>query len=381
MALVACASKPRDDGARFAQALAQLRRGAYDSAATAFAELATSRDSTIAMSARRHYVRALSERGRYDDAEALARRYGGTELLVPLGDLLRTRGRLAQSESVFVQASQRSKDSLTATLRLGELRLDRGDRAGAARIFGRFIDIYNSRGTRLTSAELLAVARAVRYLGADDPQLFKDALRAYDAAIAADSGNVEARVELGEMFLEKYNSPDARQMFAGVLRENSSQPRALLGMARVLAFHGTPGADSLVRRSLAVNERLAEARLMLARLRLDSEDYDAAEREVAAALETDPGSPVAHALIAASRYMRDDKKGFDEASRRALERDPRSVVLHTTLAEVASRNRRYQDAVEFARRAVMQDSTSAGAQGALGMNALRVGRFDTARVH
>src|SRR5687767_14749252 len=383
MAIVACAAdKPADDVARLAQARAQLQRGAYDSAATAFAELADSRDSTIAVSARRDHVRALSERGRYDDAEATARRYGGTELLVPLGDLLRTRGRLAQAESVYVlAASQRSKDSLTATLRVGELRLDRGDRVGAARVFSRFIDIYNSRGNRLTSSELLAVARACRYLGADDPQLFKDALRAYDAAIAADSGNVEARVELGEMFLEKYNSPDARQMFAGVLRENPSQPRALLGMARVLAFDGTPGADSLVGRSLAVNARLAEARLMLARLRLDSEDYDAAEREAAAALETDPGSPVAHALIAASRYMRDDRKGFDEASRRALERDARSVILHTTLAEIASRNRRYQEAVDFARRAVGQDSGSSLARGALGLNALRVGRFDTARVH
>jgi tetratricopeptide (TPR) repeat protein len=278
-------------------------------------------------------------------------------------------------------AAQRSKDSLTATLRLGEVRMDRGDRTGAARIFDRFIDIYNSRGSRLTSSELLAVARACRYLGADDPQLFKDALRAYDAAIAADSGNVEARVELGEMFLEKYNGPDARQMFAGVLRENPSQPRALLGMARVLAFDGAPGADSLVRRSLAVNARLVEARLMLARLRLDSEEYDDAEREAARALDTDPGSPVAHALIAGSRYMRDDRKGFEEASRRALERDPRSVILHTTLAEIASRNRRYQDAVDFARRAVVQDSGSSLARGALGMNALRVGRFDTARVH
>src|SRR5687768_7730646 len=381
MALVACASKPRDDGARFAQALAQLRRGAYDSAATTFGELANSRDSTIAIGARRNHVRALSERGRYDDAEAFARRYGGTELFVPLGDLLRTRGRLAQSESLYVLAAQRSKDSLTGTLRLGELRMDRGDRTGASRIFGRFIDIYNSRGTRLNSAELLAVARAVRYLGADDPQLFKDALRAYDAAIAADSGNVDARIELGEMFLEKYNAPDARQMFAGVLRENSSQPRALLGMARVLSFDGVPGADSLVRRSLAVNSRLVEARLMLARLRLDSEDYDMAEREAAAALEVDSGSPAAHALIAASRYMRDDRKGFEEASRRALERDPRSVILHTTLAEIASRNRRYQEALDFARRAVVQDSGSSLARGALGLNALRVGQFDTARVH
>src|SRR5688572_10053752 len=343
IALVACgARKPKDDTTQLAQARALLLRGAYDSAATVFGQLATSQDTTIAASARRLHVRALAERGRYDEAEALARRYGGKELLVPLGDLLRTRGRLPQAESVYVlAASQQAKDSLTAALRIGELRLDRGDRTGAARTFNRFIDIYNSRGSRLNSTELLAVARAVRFLGADDPQLFKDALRAYDAAIAADSGNVDARIELGEMFLEKYNAPDARQMFASVLRENSSQPRALLGMARVLSFDGAPGADSLVRRSLAVNSRLVEARLMLARLRLDSEDYDMAEREAAAALEVDSGSPAAHALIAASRYMRDDRKGFDEASRRALERDPRSVILHTTLAEIASRNRRY----------------------------------------
>ena len=387
IALVACAAaSPEDDAARLTRARAQLRRGAYDSAAATFADLAASRDPSIALVARRHHLRALAERGRYDDAEAAAKRYRaeprGEELLVPLGDLLRLRGRLADAESAYVLAvSRRTTDSLTARLRTGEVRLERGDRAGANRVFDAFIDIYNARRERLTSAELLAVARACRHLGANDPQLFKDALRAYDAAIATDSGNVDARVELGEMFLEKYNGPDARQMFAGVLRENPSHPRALLGVARAMSFDGAPGADSLVKRSLTTNPRLFDARLMLARLRLDAEDYDEAEREAARALETDPGNPVAHALVAASRYMRDDRRGFEEASRRALERDPRSVLLHTTLAEVASRNRRYQDAVEFSRKAVAQDSASSLAQGSLGMNALRVGRFDTARVH
>ena len=387
LVVVACAaSAPADDPARLAAARAQLARGAYDSAGAAFADLASSRDSAVAAAARRLHVRTLATRGRYDDAEHAARRYrdevGGTSMLVPLGDLMRVRGRLVEAESLYAAAvSRRAPDSLTAKLRMGEILLDRGDRAGAARIFDQFIDSYNARAARLTSAELLAVARACRHLGASDPQLFKDALRAYDAAIAADSGNIDARVELGEMFLEKYNGPDARQMFAGVLRQNPSEPRALLGMARVLVFDGAPGADSLVKRSLAVNEKLIDARLMLARLRLDSEDYEDAEREASRALQTDPGNPTAQALIAASRYMRDDRKGFEEASRRALERDSRSVILHTTLAEVASRNRRYQDGLTFARQAVRQDSASSVAQGSLGMNALRVGQFDTARVH
>jgi tetratricopeptide (TPR) repeat protein len=380
-ALVACgAMKPRDDQSRLADARALHLRGSYDSAAAEFGRLASSNDSAIARAARTAHVRVLAELGRYDDAASLAARYGGAALQLPLGDIHRARGRLAEAETAYTGAL-RSADSLTAQLRLAELRFDRGDQAGAARVFDRFIDIYNTRSTRLTSAELLSVARAVRYLGAGDPQLFRDALRAYDAAIAADSANFDARVELGEMFLEKYNGPDARQMFAGVLRRNQAHPRALLGMARALEFDGTPGADSLVRRSLAVNPQLIGARLMLARLRLDGESYEEAELEAGKALGTDPGDPTAHALVAASRYMRNDRRGFEESSRRSLERNPRSVVLHTTLAEVASRNRRYDDAVDFARRAVAQDTASSLARGALGLNALRIGMFDTARVH
>ena len=118
MVFVACAAgEPQDDEARLAHALGQLRRGAYDSAAAALAELATSRDSTIAVSARRHHVRALSERGRYDEAEALARRYGGTELLVPLGDLLRTRGRLAPAESESANTQNRHARRLERSFR------------------------------------------------------------------------------------------------------------------------------------------------------------------------------------------------------------------------------------------------------------------------
>jgi tetratricopeptide (TPR) repeat protein len=137
MALVACAAmKSRDDQSRLAEARALLLRGSYDSAAAEFGRLASSSDSGIARSARLHHVRALAERGRYDEAESAARRYGGPDLLVPLGDIHRLRGRLSQADSAYAQA-RRSNDSLTAALRLGELRLDRGDRAASSRVFDR----------------------------------------------------------------------------------------------------------------------------------------------------------------------------------------------------------------------------------------------------
>ena len=66
--------------------------------------------------------------------------------------------------------------------------------------FDRFIDIYNNAagGAAFTSDELAAVATAVEYLGANDPQLFKDALKAYDRAVVADPFNTAARDRLGE---------------------------------------------------------------------------------------------------------------------------------------------------------------------------------------
>ena len=54
------------------------------------------------------------------------------------------------------------------------------------------------------------MAGAVRHLGRRDPQLFKDALKAYDEALAEDSLDVDAQVALGELFLEKYNSGEAK---------------------------------------------------------------------------------------------------------------------------------------------------------------------------
>ena len=47
----------------------------------------------------------------------------------------------------------------------------------------------------------LAVGRAVRYLGRTNPDLFQDALRAYDEAAAADPGWMEPMRRAGDLFL------------------------------------------------------------------------------------------------------------------------------------------------------------------------------------
>src|SRR6185437_13416890 len=128
-------------------------------------------------------------------------------LWTPLGETLLLRRKRLEAESAFVHATEaHAPDSLTAAVDLAELHFDRGEHDRAYKEFDRFIDVYNTTlGASLTSAELVDVATAVEYLGANDPQLFNDALKAFERALSVEPGNSDARVKLGELFLRKYN--------------------------------------------------------------------------------------------------------------------------------------------------------------------------------
>ena len=109
------------------------------------------------------------------------------------GEILIARGKRAAAESAWVRAvTGHASDSLTAAVNLAVLHYDEGDRDRAMKEFDRFIDVYNSSSDHLTSQEFTAVAIACRYLGENDPQLFKDALKAFDRAISADEGECRA---------------------------------------------------------------------------------------------------------------------------------------------------------------------------------------------
>ena len=131
-------------------------------------------------------ARQAMRAGRYEEAIRLlqpAVDRGETRPAVLLGDALSAIGRLTEAEQAYRRAAARSgSDSLVAALRLAELKERGGDWAGARRDYRRFISVYNT-ASGLSSEALAAVAEAVRHLGREDPQLFQDALRAYDQAV------------------------------------------------------------------------------------------------------------------------------------------------------------------------------------------------------
>lgn len=376
----ACARQPSDPYEAW-------RTGDYDAAISGFHGLARQAGSDP----RPHiaHIRVLMEVGRYEDAVDAARDAGAdhaTAVANTLGEALMALGRMEEAEAAFrTSIDGRAADAVVAELNLALLRYHSGRVDDAMAAFDRFIDIYNG-AERLVADELTAVATAVRHLGAREPDLFRDALRAFDEAIAAaasenalPSSRFEPRIRLGELLLEKYNSPDAQETFGEVLQVNPNHPAALLGRARARYFDGTPEAMELVRRALEVNPNLVPARVFLARLLIDFEDYEAAFEEVERALEVNPRALDALATVAAIHYLRGDEAAFENARQRALALNPAFADLYNLAAELAVRQRQYAGAVTLARRAIQLDATSWRGWGLLGLNQLRTGDVAEAR--
>lgn len=326
-------------------------------------------------------VRALAEAGRLEEAERLARS-SSKVLTVPLGEVLLLRGKLVQAESTFTAAVRGNlPEHRSAEAALAELAARVGDRATAQRRAEALVTAYERDGARWSAADKTAAARAYVVLGEGDAAAVRDALRAFDAAVAQDSSALEPRLRTGELFLDRYNAPDARASYESVLQRVPEQPRALLGLAKVLAFEGSSEAFTLVRRSLAANAALVPAEVLVGGLYLDAEEYDSAGAAASRALTTDSASVSAWALLGATRWLREDSAGFARA-RAGVERvHPRPAEFYAAVAEAAARHRRYGEAVRFGREGVALDSSSSHALGVLGLNELRTGAMEAGRAH
>jgi len=379
-----CAQESASDAspAALARAREAYQTGDYGAAVRAYQALARSRPDDPRGA--RGWARSLAATGEYEAAldalgEAAADGTPGAELGRVRASILRTLGRTGEAETSLRGAINSSaSDATLARLELGELLWRRGDRDEATTIFDGFIDYYNA-ALDPSSAELAAVGTALTYLGDRDSQLFHDAVRAFDRAIAADDEDPDPKVALAELFLSRYDSRTAAGLLGEAMNRNPGHAGALLARARRAKFDGSYEAIELTEKSLETNPRDPTARAFLAGLYLDLEDVGRAESEARRALETNPSSLEAWTELAATAHMRADTAAFEEARDRVLALDPTYSQLYETLAEVAYRTHRYQDAVGFAKEAIGLDPTSWSAYAALGLNQLRVGDLPAAR--
>jgi tetratricopeptide (TPR) repeat protein len=356
------------------------RSGNYDQAVSGYEALTRQPNAPAAV----HRERALLllELGRYEEAEqaltAASTGPAAAQLAGVLGQVLMARGKNAEAEAALRRASSsNAPDRNVAKLDLAVLLWQKGEREEAFPMFDSYIDLYNEQRDRLSAEELMAVGDAVRYVAVTNPVLFEDALHAYDRAAAADAGDLRPGIRAGELFLEKYQAPDAHESFDAVLQVNERHPRALLGKAEVLGFDGNDTeAMQRVQQALEVAPDYPEARTFLARLHLKLEEYEEARAEVERALAVNPASLDALSVLAATHFLSGDVASYERTRDRALALNPRYPDLYNTVAALAVDTRQYHKGVELAAQAVALDSTSWWGWGILGINQLRIGLID-----
>ncbi len=368
-ALLQLAFRGEAGGQTLDQALSQLRSGEYDAAIPALRELAAPMGTApfgvtaeSRLAAYVSYVRALS-----------------LELANSIGEVLYEVGRVDEALEHFEHAWRGgARDRHTARLNRAILEWTYRDRDVALTEFDSFIDLYNDAAS-LSARELTAIATAVRYLGIADHELFQDALRAYDEAIAADPGDLKPRILVGELFLEKYDGTEADTSLKEVLSRNPKHPRALLGMARAMEFNGTVGVMARVKEALEHNPNLVAARVFKTWLHLEVENHNEARTEVEAALAVNPVSLEALSALAASHYLRGELSDYERVRDRVRELSPGYADIYNDIAELSVKSRKYHEAAQLVSEAIALDPRSWRAHGILGMNQLRLGQMEEGR--
>ena len=183
----------------------------------------------------------------------------------------------------------------------------------------------------------------------------------------------------GELFLEKYNNPDALRSFQDALQLDEDWAPALVGTARVLANENPPAARGAVERALGVDESNVAAHLFVAELELGDRNRGAAGASIERALEVNPRSLEALSLRAAVAWLEDRADDFAAEVERVLAINPAYGDVYRIAGSQTARAYRFPEAVSLVRRALEVEPGNTRAWADLGMHLLRTGDEPAAR--
>ena len=201
----------------------------------------------------------------------------------------------------------------------------------------------------------------------------RDAKNLYVNAEKAGGDTVPIETELGELFREKDNPPEALKSFNMVLEADPQWAPADAGLARLFQDEDPAKSADAASKAIAIDPGLADPHLLLASLDLDQDRNADATAELNKVLAINPSQLEAHALLAATAYVKDDKAGYDAEVNRALQINPTYGEVYRVTGEQAASHYRFQEAAALARKALQLDPSNTQAEADLGMHLLRIG--------
>jgi tetratricopeptide (TPR) repeat protein len=314
--------------------------------------------------------------GRHSEALAAAKLAAGTpaqksEALRLQGESYLRTGKLAEARTALAGALQANPKNTHARADLGRLYHNTGQKALMEQTLQVFLDDFAHGSFEKAGApELTDLAIAAHTL-----EMWQDANEQFRLASEKDPAYLRASLEWGDLFQEKYRPGEAQKSYEAVLKINPNHPLALLGMARLqlIGKYDVRGATQYADRALAQNPHLVEAMDVKAGLFLDNEEYGPAEALLHQALAINPNHLEAQTLLAASRYLQDDRAGFEAIRASVLKIHPHYGDFFAGVSEYVVKQHRYQDAIDLNQQAISLAPDNERALVALGTGYLRMG--------
>jgi Tfp pilus assembly protein PilF len=310
--------------------------------------------------------------GKRADAERLATARGASDpaAAVLLAQLASARGKYSDAQAMLEPIVVREPAG-DAALELALLYRTIGRSGDAQPIF---TAVYRQGTSSSDPASLLRAGRAAHALNRprEAKTFFLEAGRA-----GGDTAMIETAY--GRLLLEKFNPAGALESFQAALTADPEWAPAIAGVARVFEDEDPPKAADAAAKAIAIDPDLADARLLLAGLHLDSDRDAEARAEIDKVLAFNPQQLEAHAMLAAMAYVKDDQATYNREVAKTLEINPSYGEVYRLTGQHAASHYRFDEAAVLAEKALTLDPTSSRAAGDLGMHLLRTGDETGAR--
>ena len=355
----------------------QFMSGDYAGAAMSFAAAMKSPAGQEEAAAWRS--RCLEEVGEYDKASEFLRAQPllKTSALLHnrLGEMELRLGNYRDAHLQLLEAFRLDPRDLSTRLNLAISQWHAGQRTAARGKFLTILDDYRSTAS-MSAEQLVIVARAAVYLERE-----QDANRLFQQATRLEPWNWTLFVHWGELFLEKYNTADARSVFNDALKGNARAAPALLGLARCVAETDLSAAIGLVHQASGINPHSPAAIALLGELLLAAGDEKSAAAHIDRLRREHPQyvSGIALAAILADRNH--DEARRDQLCREAVASNRYDAEVYLRLGEDSARRYLFRESVVQFQRALEIDPESWASEAGLGISLSRLGDEKNGRGH
>ncbi len=307
--------------------------------------------------------------GRYGEVDGLLGASTDRRATVLRARAAIARGRYAEAEKLLTGRAANDPGS-DAAVELGGLQRYLGRRQDASRTFQRVLASVTPR----VGADYVRLGTAARALGR-----FQEANGFFRDANRLTPDDPSTNTAWGELFLEKYNKPDALKSFQAAAKTDANHVGATFGIARVAQEGNPPAAKEKLDEVLKINPNHVGAHLLLAEMALDDRRRDDARASIRTALAVNPNSLEARSLGAAIAFLEGRTTDFEAQVAEALKISPTYGEVYRVTGDHVARNYRFEEAVALVRKSLALDEANTQAYADLGSHLLRTGDEPAAR--